>query len=804
MNASYGWLRDLLPGLALGPGGVAERLALRGAPVEGMISAGQELTGVVVARVEETAPHPDADRLTLCRVDAGRGVVQVVCGASNVRAGGWYAFAPMGVTLPGGIEIKKTKIRGEASEGMLCSPKELGMGEDHAGILEIEGDFAPGEALDVALGLDDVTLEVEVTSNRGDLLSHVGIARELASEGGVLRLPEVPGDPRVKPEYRQGAPEVSAGGVSVRVDAPDLCRRYLAAVIRGVRIAPSPEWLQVRLRGAGSRPINNVVDATNYVMLELGQPLHAFDLSRLAGSAIVVRRPGAGEKSFVTLDGERRDLGPEMCMICDAEAPVAIGGVMGGLDSEVDEGTTDLLLECALFEPRSINKTRRTLSMSTDASYRFERGVDPAGMRAALERAVAIILATAGGRLDGPVLDCAPVEHEAAVIALRLSRIERVLGVAFEADAVRGLLEPLGFELEAPLEDDVLRVRVPGFRSWDVTREIDLIEEVARTYGYDRFPAELGAYRPGTVPDDPQLQLEDRIRRALVTMGLFETQTPAFAPEEEGDLRVSNPLNAREPVMRRTLLPSLLRRLEHNLAHGNRDVRLFEIGTSFRKAPRGGPPVEETHVAAVLTGRRHPPHWSVPDVALDVWDLKAVLEEAARTAHGEQACVVGAAGRGAAPYESDLHLEVRASDGSTLGAGGRVAPGNVDVPVWAGDVWGLELTIPAGTSIATRPVDYRPLPRFPAVERDLSLLVPEGVEAAAIGATTRDAGGALLEDLHVFDRFEGEGLPAGTRSLAFRLRFRARDRTLKDEEVERTVRSVLRRLEEELGVRQRG
>ncbi|HUF75898.1 MAG TPA: phenylalanine--tRNA ligase subunit beta [Longimicrobiales bacterium] len=813
MNVSVRWLRDMVPGLKLSPREIADRLALRGAPVESIAAPGEGLGDVVVGRVLTREQHPNADRLSVCTVDGGEGEVRVVCGAPNVRAGALYPFAPIGAVLPGGFEIKKAKIRGEVSHGMLCSVKELGLGSDHGGILEIEGDLEPGQSLVEALGLDDATLEVEVTANRGDLLSHVGLARELAPDGrGEVAFPELPGDPDADFSYEEGAPEVEAGAVSVRIDDPDLCPRYLGAVVRGVQVGPSPEWLQRRLRGAGARPINNVVDATNYVMLELGQPLHAFDLARLGGSAIVVRRAQKGEKTFTTLDEEERKLTSDMLMICDAEKPVAVAGVMGGLHSEVDEGTTDILLECALFEPRSIRATRKTLGMSTDASYRFERGVDPEGMRRATERCVAIILATAGGELDGPVLDCRPTTFEPQVVPLRLARIERLLGVAFDAESVRGLLTPLGFEMVGEA-DGALQVRVPGFRSYDVRREVDLIEEVARTYGFDAFPADLGPYPTGTVPDHPLYQLEDELRHALVARGLFEAHTPAFAPAGEGDVEVSNPLSTTEAFLRRSLAPALLRRVEYNLARGNRDVRLFEIGTSFRKAGSGEPPHEETHVAGVLTGLRAPSHWSRPDEPYEVWDLKSLLEEVAeRTWRGaarvEPGCPDGA------PLDPSASFRVVVSEGRqvadelgaslrVVGYGGRVADGVVDAPVWAEDVWALEVALPAEVA-ARASVAYARPPSHPPVDRDLALVVPQGVEAGTLSAVLREAAGPLLERLELFDVYVGAGIPEGTRSLAFRLRFRAPERTLKDQEVDQAVRAALERLEEELGVQPRG
>lgn len=818
MNVSLRWLKEMVPGLGGTPKELAEHLALRGMPVEEITSPGEALADIVIGKVIAAAQHPNADRLRVCEVDGGDGVVQVVCGAPNVKAGTYYPFAPVGSVLPGDFKIKKAKIRGEVSQGMLCSAKELGLGVDHDGILELDGEFTPGSSFVDALGLDDATMDVEITSNRGDLLSHAGVARELASEGdGRVVMVDIPDAPSVEPEYVVASPEVSAAGVSVQIDDPDLCSRYLGAVIRGVKIGPSPAWLQERLRGAGARPINNVVDATNFVMLELGQPMHAFDLKHLAGSRIVVRRAGSGsgnagevdENAFTTLDDEERTLGPAMLMICDGEQPVAIGGVMGGLNSEVEDDTTDLLLEAALFDPKSIRATRKALVMSTDASYRFERGVDPAGMRRAMERCIEVVLATAGGTLDGPVLDCCPVGFEESVVDLRLSRIERVLGIPFEGDYVTSLLTPLGFTVEGRT-DDVLHVRVPGYRSYDVTREVDLIEEVARTHGFDRFPDTLGPQRPGTVPDHPAFQLEDRLRAALAAAGLFEAHTPAFAPRGEGDVEVANPLATTEPVLRRAVLPALLRRVEYNQARGNRDVRLFEIGTVFRRAGSGEPPYEATHLAAVLTGRAAPPHWSREDVPLEIWDLKALLEETAAVAFpaGVTLAVAppeSADGTTSATPSLDPSMTFVVTDaaGASIGAGGRVAPDRIDLPAWATDVWAFELTLP--TEPAPPPVPtHAPLPHFPASERDLALIVAKSLPAAEVTAHLERFGGKELERVELFDLYEGEGIPEGSRSLAYRLRFRAPHRTLKDKDVDKAVRTVLKRLEEDLGVTARG
>ncbi len=807
MDVSYAWLKAIAPGLKDPPEDLAHRLALRGAPVESLTPLEKGLEGLVVARVESTGQHPNADRLTLCTVDVGNGRrARVVCGAPNVTGGGMYPFAPVGSVLPGDRRIERATIRGEASEGMLCSARELGLGTDHAGLLELPAGLTPGAPLAEALGLADWRLDVEVTANRGDLLSHVGIAREVAPSGHAgLALPPVPGGRRPRLTLVSDPRAVSVSGATVRIEDPRLCFRYLGAVVRGVRVRPSPDWLQARLRAAGSRPINNVVDATNYVLLELGQPLHAFDLARIAQSTIVVRCPLAAEKTFRTLDGVERVLDPDMLMICDAARPVALAGVMGGFDSEVTAATTDVLLECALFEPRSIRATRRALAVSTDASYRFERGVDPEGLETALRRAVEIIRATAGGRVGREVADCHPRPFVRDTVELRPDRVAHVLGVDFEPAALKDLLAPLGFNVargrKGSGRGQPLHVQVPGFRSYDVTREVDLIEEIARTHGFDAFPSELGAFRPGNVPDHPLFELEDRFRDALVARGLFEAHTPAFVGATQGEVRLRNPLSAEEGYLRSSLLPSLLRRVEHNWTRGTRDVRLFELATAFAtpRADAEDGVHEEPRLAAVLTGRRAPVHFTEPGEPFALWDLRGLLEDAARAAWPEVEVTAGApSGHGLAPSEG---FTVTA-DGAAVGWGGRVEGPSVDAPPWADPVFGLELLLPDEPAAApARP--YRPISTFPAVERDLALVVADRVAAAEVERTIRAQGGPLLRDVGLFDLYRGQGVADGHRSLGYRLRFVSLGRTLTDDEVDRAVRRVVEHLADSLGVLRR-
>lgn len=838
MKVSYRWLRDVAPGIGLTADEATARLALRGAPVEEVDDLSEGLRDIVIGQVLEARPHPNADRLTLCRVMGPDGEVPVVCGAPDVRSGSYYPFAPVGAVLPGGFKIGKRKIRGEFSQGMLCSERELELGEDHAGIMLLEGEFDPGAPFAKAAGLDDFRFDVEVTPNRGDLLSHVGIARELHPRGqdGIV-LPAFPrtggngtggsgagagghaetaGGAGVS--FIRGGSEAGSAGVRIRIEDPELCPRYLGAVIRGVTVGPSPGWLADRLRAAGARPINNVVDATNYVMLELGQPLHAFDLDRLADRTIVVGRARPGE-SLVTLDGEARAVTPEMLMIRDARDPVAIAGVMGGRDSEVSDATADILLECALFEPKQVRATRRALGMSTDASYRFERGVDPTAMETAALRAVELILAAAGGSLDGEVIDACPVPWDAPVVALRPSRVKHLLGVEFTPDKIISLLAPLGYSV-ATQGDDRIELVVPGHRSYDTLREVDLIEEVARTHGYDVFPSALLPFRPGTVPDDPLFQLEDRLRARLAGDGISEAQTPALGPAGHGDVPLLNPMSADESCLRRDRLPGLLTHLERNMSRGVRDVRLFELGTAF--APGGDSvPAESARVAVVLHGRREPMQWGGSDRRFDVYDIARVMELIAEEAWPGGAVVPvqgGAAGAepdgGAAPSTAEASglaadafvagrfFEVVNAAGGVVGRGGEIRPAAIDLPPWAGTVVGTEIELPASPDPRAA-VTACELPDQPASQRDVAFLVRGEVAAGEVLRAARAGGGHLLEEAGLFDLYTGDDLPPGTRSVAIRLRFRARGRTLTDKEVDRACRRVLKKVKEATGVEPR-
>jgi phenylalanyl-tRNA synthetase beta chain len=790
MNLSRRWLEALL-GRPLDAQDVAAQLTARCCPVEAVEPLQPGLDQVLIGRVLEVKPHPNADRLSVCLVDAGgaEGPLEVVCGAPNVQAGKRYPFAPVGAVLPGGLKLERRKIRGVASNGMLCSARELGLGQDHEGIMTLETDAPPGSRFVDAIPVTDDRIILEVYANRPDLLCHKGVARELAAAlGGSVRLPAFPGaahEPAAQPPLRHIDREGTVDGVAVRVEDPEGAPRYMIAVIRGVRVGPSPEWLARRLSAIGQRPINNVVDATNYVLFELNQPMHAFDLARLRGPAVVVRRAQPGE-TVVTLDGVPRVLSPEMTAICDAQRPTIVAGVMGSAESEVTEATTDVVLECACFQPTRIRRTRRALGLSSESSYRYERGIDVLAMPDALRRAIELIVAVAGGAMREAPLDVWPEPQQPRTVFVRPQRVERLLGVSIPREEMERLLTSVGF-IAAP-KDERIAVQVPGWRP-DVTREVDLIEEVARLRGYDSFPDELRPYRSGAVPEAPSEQLLARVRETMVRAGFLEVRTMPLGPADSAAaVALRNPLSAEEAFLRSQLLPGLVRRVEHNWAMHERDVRLFEVGTVFR-ACDGRPPHERLMVAAVLTGARRPRHWSEADTPdMDIWDLKRHFELAAATA--APGAVVGPGGDGS------LWL-ARGAGEREIGRAGSL---RADAPRWAGALLGFEVDIAIG---ATAHVGYVPLPTQPAAVQDVSLVVPAGVLAADVEGRLRQVAGPLLERLEVLDEYRGQKLPAGTRGVTWRCVFRDPVRTLRDSDVDEIIGRALRALEGELGVRRR-
>ena len=637
MRLSLNWLADFVE-LTVAPEVLADRLTMAGLEVEAIERVTPEFSGVVVGRVTRVEPHPQADRLRLAEVTSGSHSYRVVCGAPNLEQGRLYPFAPPGAVICGGKRIKPAKLRGIASEGMLLAEDELGLSPDHLGLMDLPQDLPVGRDLAAVLNLSEVVLEVAVTANRSDCLSILGLAREVAALLDVpLRHPEVRVEEHPFPESGKFddllGPEIIRPKVTI-LD-PVHCPRYAARLLTGLVVQQSPFWMRRRLQVSGIRAINNLVDVTNYVLLEFGQPLHAFDFQRLKNGEIVVRLSRPEEDRFTTLDGQERQLDPETLLICDAARPVALAGIMGGLDSEVTLETRQVLIESAYFNPATVRRTAKRLGLSTEASYRFERGVDPEGVIHALERAAQLMAEVGGGRVVGPRLDEYPVPLQHPRLGLRVSRANQVLGTDFSTDTVAALLKRLHLPAVC-LDRENLAVQVPSFRN-DLPREVDLIEEIARLAGFEDIPVTLPRGQVDTRRPGPEARLRNQTRQLLLGLGFFEVINYAFQSEHlEGlaaasgaaPLVLANPLSEEQAVMRTSLIPGLLDSLRRNTLQQAQDLRLFETAKVFLPQPGADLPREEDWLAGLMYGAREEVSWAAagPREAVNFFDLKGVVE----------------------------------------------------------------------------------------------------------------------------------------------------------------------------------
>jgi phenylalanyl-tRNA synthetase beta chain len=800
MRISYRWLSeyvDLPPVEEL-----ARRLTAVGLEVEAIERRGAELAGVVAARIVASEKHPDAEKLSVTRVDAGRGEpLQVVCGAKNYAVGDVVPLATVGTTLPGGQKIERARLRGVESSGMLCSAKELAIDADASGLLILPRDVKPGTPVAQALDLEDVLLEVNVTPNRPDALSHVGIAREVAAiTGGKVRLPQ----PRLA---EGGGP--AADAVRVRIEAPERCHRYAARVVEGVKIGRSPSWLARRLEACGVRSISNVVDVTNFVLLELGHPLHAFDLDEVAGHEIVVRTARPGEK-LTTLDAKERALDPEDLLIADRDRGSALAGVMGGGVSEISQGTSRVLVESAWFAPGGIRRTSKRHGLKTEASYRFERGADPGMVIPALDRCAALIAELAGGTVRGGVVDANPRPFRPAEVRLRWTRPAEILGLPVAREEARAVLAGLGFR-ERASDGEAVSWEVPSWRQ-DVAIEEDLVEEIVRAKGYDAIPETLPRLANVTPAIPRDAQALARVRDALEAAGFSEAVNFSFvAPKELAPLDASvrtprgeepgiplrNPISAELSVMRTSLVPSLLRNAALNLRQRVDDVRLYEIARVFdARAGEGDAPADERlRASGVLAGRRGAPGWSEPADAVDFYDAKAAVERVLAALGIERARWVAEPPRWAHPrHAASVHL-----GDAALGHVGELHPRVASAFDLPKGVLAFELDLGALLAHALLVPRYAGIPRFPAVLRDLAVVVDAGVQAADVVAAVRAE--PLLEDAALFDVYVGAPIPAGRKNLALALRYRAPDRTLTDAEVDAAHARIVERLRREPALR---
>jgi phenylalanyl-tRNA synthetase beta chain len=799
MKVTFNWLKQYVQ-FDWPPDELAARLTMLGLEVEGVQKLGGALDGIVVAQVLTREKHPNADKLSVCRVHDGRGERLIVCGAQNFQAGDKVPLILPGHTLPAKpgappVTIKAGKIRGVESQGMLCSPDELGLPDAIEGLLILRPDAVVGQPFAEYLGRQgaDVVYDLEITPNRPDWNSVIGIAREIgALTGHPLRLPEI----QIAPSSWAG--EATEKLLAVRILEPELCSRYTARIIRGVKVGPSPAWLRSTLEKAGLRSINNVVDVTNFVMLESGHPLHAFDYHLLGGHpAIVVRRAAEGEK-FVTLDGKERLLTNQMLLIADETKAVALAGVMGGQNSEIQSSTVDVLIESARFQPQNIRATSKKLELRTDSSYRFERGADPGICDWASRRAAQLILETAGGLLLDPPIDAYPAPPPQKEISLRCEKTNELLGVDIAPAAQIQYLQRLGLECVQAASPTF---RIPTFRV-DLKREADLIEEIGRLYGVDKIPATPPRGAVGVNAFDAVHDQIVEARRLLAALGLFEAQGQTLLSAAAASLSadaaqtaaLQYPLSADMNVLRPSLLPGLLESLRHNASHKNGDVALFEIGRVFVQTE--GKIKEERRLGVALTGRRQPVFWSGAerDVKYDIYDLKGSLEE-----FFEQFGLRGVTWTRREP-PGPFYLESAAVQLGklTLGEMGRLAPALQKRHDLRDGVFVAELNLDLLLARRVPAKSFRPLPAYPAIRRDVAMLVAETVLFDAVQNIVKQTKPANLEKMELFDIFRGSHAPAGQKSVACAFTYRNAERTLTDAEVNAAHEKLVEQLKQSL------
>lgn len=799
MKVTLNWLKEYVD-FDLNAEDLSHRLTMTGLEVDAMERLGEGLDTVIVARLADVQQHPDADRLTVCTVDTGTARQQVVCGAKNHKTGDLIALAQVGTVLPGNFKIKKSKIRGQESCGMLCSTSELGLSEQADGILILPPGLTLGQPVFEQLKLKDVMYEIGLTPNRADCLSVVGVAREVAAMvDAPLRLPE--------PVLHESGQSI-AEKTSVILEDPNLCPRYAARLIENVKIGPSPEWLARRLETVGLRSINNVVDVTNFVMMELGQPLHAFDFNLLRERRIVVRRAEEGA-SFTTLDGQVRTLMASDLVICDGGGPVALAGIMGGGNSEVSTETTDILLESAYFNPLTIRRTSKRLGLHTDASHRFERGTDVDMVPLALDRAAGLIAELASGQLASGVVDAYPSALPRRSVRVTASKTSQVLGLEIDAGEICHKLNAIGLKCEIVVDcsDGAVKVEIPNFRP-DLEREIDLIEEVARLIGYDEIPVTMptSSLTCQQLPD--HLSSERQVRDLMIQQGYSEVINYSFynaacldklrvveADARRQNINILNPLTEEQGVMRTTLVPSLLETASRNLAYRSENLALFELRPVFQAVENSELPEEKLRLVAFLCGRRERLGWAQSSEGADFFDMKGVVEQLLvnlgvndvrwQPEHDEPFYHPG---KSCAIYQGELML-------GTLGELHPEVVRNFDL---APSSLLCDIDVEALFECGDTTIQFKPLSRFPDVQRDSAFLVDREVTAQQVFGVLDSVKLKDLESIELFDVYCGEGVPEGKKSMAFRACYRAMDRTLTDELIQNLHGKLIKAMEKQL------
>lgn len=797
MNISFNWLQDYVT-IHETPEEIAERLTMAGLEVESMQSTKDTYKKFIVGEVRDVRQHPNADRLTVCDVFDGKKKHTVVCGAPNVAKHQKIVLAEPGSIVPSnGMEVRRVEIRGQSSAGMICSEHELAIGDDHEGILVLSDDAKQGTPFAEYYWDNDVVFEIGITPNRPDCLSHIGVARDIAAlYKRILRNPNI--------KIKESGKAVKSS-LQIDIKDEDHCPRYVGRVIDNLSIGVSPEWLKRRLRTIGIRPINAVVDVTNYVMMEYGQPLHAFDFNLIEGGRIIVRLANDGEK-FMTLDDKERTLTKKNLMICDAKRPVAVAGVMGGLNSEISNNTTSVLIESAYFAPFSVRHTSKQLGLATESSYRFERGVDPSRTAEAADRAVQLIQQITGGNAYRGRVDAYPNKIKPSRVLFRNSQVERVLGISIPAPVVKGILKRIGIDVKDTKKRGEWRCGIPTFRP-DIEREIDLVEEVVRIHGYDQVPAqETAAIR--FTSDDVRPGIHDRIREWFVGTGCNEIVCNSMVPGRWNTftgrpaVTVNNPQNQDMTDLRTSLVPGMLQVVKHNINHGNESLRLYEIGHIFSEDSFPGSKnyIQKYHegemLGMVLTGAKNPGDWSLKDAKFDFYDLKGEVESLAGKFNLDKIKYNIYHSTSNTLIDEAIGIEYQ---GVLRGYFGKVSNDALKFFDIENSVYAAEFDLELFNEFARIEKKYSDVPKYPPVHRDLAFILDETVPYGDLDTTIRETGKPLIHDIAFFDVYRGEKLGRGKKSVAVALKLLSEEKTLTQPEIEDTVSRIVKAVEQNLG-----
>lgn len=800
MKILLSWIKELVDLNGISTDEIVSKLTMSGLEVEDVVDQTKLYENFIVGYVKETEKHPNADKLTICKVFDGKDELQVICGASNVKAGQKVVFAPIGTEIPNGnFVIKKAKIRGVESNGMICAEDELLLSDDHSGIMVLDENLEAGRQITEALNLNDVVLEIAITPNRPDALSHIGVARDLAALfDRDLKIPEL--------VYTDEGDEVNKTAAVIIEDETN-CPRYIAKVMNDVKIKESPKWLKERLEKIGLRPRNNIVDITNFVLHECGQPLHAFDLDKLAGQKIIVKSTKS-ESNFTTLDSKERKLPANTLMICDGDKEVAIAGVMGGENSEITESTKNILIESAYFNPSSIRRTSKALGLSTDASYRFERGTDPNITKYAAERCARLIEQLAEGKIVDGLIDIYPKVIYPKEIELRFSRTTKILGYEVPAEKIKNILSRLGLAIKV-LDEDKLLVSVPTYRP-DIEREIDLIEEIARINGYDNIPT-VSKINITLDQKHDETEIDEKIRQIATGLGFFEMINNPLQSEKDvkifgNPIKLSNPLSADMEFLRTTLLSGALITVSKNLRQGVKEIKLFELGNVFNKNTSDeiktfNDITENQNLLFLISGKENLKGWNTSEKGSDFYTLKGIVDSFLLKLSLDNVLIDSYY---SAANEIYAYYLTKSSIKTQLGIGGKIRQDVLNQFDINQDVYCFEFNLTELKNISDKSERYEEPLKYPKVIRDFAFIFDESVQYLDIKEFIKKKSSQLLKEVTVFDLFESESLGERKKSLAFTLEYYDQNRTLTEEEVEKDFNSLIALITKEFNAQLRG